>query len=1032
MKIKKNMNSLVTRPKGALLLMLLLLLGVNNLKAQETTINGTVLSAEDGLPLPGANVVEKGTNNGVVTDFDGNYSIKVSNTSGSLNFSYIGYKRKTVAINGKTTINVNIEVDASELEEVVVIGYGTVKKKELTGAVAQVKAEAIENFVSSDLASTLQGQIAGVSVVSGSGAPGESSSIQIRGVTSLSGTNTPLFVVDGIPQNGDPRLSPNEIETIDVLKDAASTAVYGTRGAAGVILITTKKGKEGKVSVTFDTSYGIQRLGEGVPLMNTQDQLSFNLNVFDYTVNNFDPGPVNNPEWLNNDNKFDDYVLVDNAATTQHNLNITGGSKDFSYNAVVGYFNQEGTLINSGFKRYNARASTSYSSDHWRINGSIAFSLEDRSVTSEGLIVNAQRYAPYFPEVDPDSDVVFTDGSGGVTTPLNILASALKKKDNRNSDRINGSLSVSRDLTKSLSFTSRVGTAIVHNIRNEFVPRYEVIDITDNSSEVDPTKSWVLNNTTRTTKFSWDGSLNYSKKFGNHNVNALTTLSLDEDSFENFTAYKQGVANNNIEILNGTTVNPDAYNQLDNYKRSLIGMLGRVRYDYKGKYLLQGVIRRDGSSKFAPGNRWGVFPSVSAGWNISDENFWESLDPIFNAFKIRASYGEIGNDSFPDYEYASTIEQSRDYIFDENDGDVNFGTAVLSYANSNVKWETSVSKNVGVDLGFFNNKLTLTADYYDTQKEDMLFPVTLPGSAGAYYDNSLTLNVGDMQNTGFELAATYRTDIGKSKLSVNATFSKNENEITKMAGADLIYNSNSTLISGDGASAVSVLAEGYEVGSFFLYETNGVIQDQETLDEYRQFNSRSNAQLGDLIYVDTSGDGDISVADRTYKGSALPDFEIGFNLNWMYKNFDMSMNWFGTVGSEILNGTRAATYSNGRHQDLVNMWTPNNPTSNIPLYQGNSKSGSANYVGTTDYWLEKGDYLRLKLITLGYTLPQDVSDKIGISKLRVYVTGQNPITITNYKGYDPEVGGSNVARRGLDVSRYPVSALYTFGVKLTF
>lgn len=1032
MKIKKNMNSLVTRHKGALLLIILLLLGVNNLQAQETIINGTVLSAEDGLPLPGANVVEKGTNNGVVTDFDGNYSIKVSNTSGSLNFSYIGYKRKTVAINGKTTINVNIEVDASELEEVVVIGYGTVKKKELTGAVAQVKAEAIENFVSSDLASTLQGQIAGVSVVSGSGAPGESSSIQIRGITSLSGTNTPLFVVDGIPQNGDPRLSPNEIETIDVLKDAASTAVYGTRGAAGVILITTKKGKEGKVSVTFDTSYGIQRLGEGVPLMNTQDQLFFNLNVFDYTVNNFDPGPVNNPEWLNNDNKFDDYVLVDNAATTQHNLNITGGSKDFSYNAVVGYFNQEGTLINSGFKRYNARASTSYTSDHWRINGSIAFSLEDRRVTSEGLIVNAQRYAPYFPEVDPDSDVVFTNGSGGVTTPLNILASALKKKDNRNSDRINGSLSVSRDLTESLSFTSRVGTAIVHNIRNEFVPRYEVIDITDNSSEVDPTKSWVLNNTTRTTKFSWDGSLNYSKKFGNHNVNALTTLSLDEDSFENFTAYKQGVANNNIEILNGTTVNPDAYNELDNYKRSLIGMLGRVRYDYKGKYLLQGVIRRDGSSKFAPGNRWGVFPSVSAGWNVSDEKFWESLDPIFNAFKIRASYGEIGNDSFPDYEYASTIEQSRDYIFDENDGNVNFGTAVLSYANSNVKWETSVSKNIGVDLGFFNNKLTITADYYDTQKEDMLFPVTLPGSSGAYYDNNLTLNVGDMQNRGFELAATYRTDIGKSKLSMNATFSKNENEITKMAGADLIYNSNSTLISGDGASAVSVLAEGYEVGSFFLYETNGVIQNQETLDEYRQFNSRSNAQLGDLIYVDTSGDGDISVADRSYKGSALPDFEIGFNLNWMYKNFDMSMNWFGTVGSEILNGTRAATYSNGRHQDLVNMWTPNNPTSNIPLYQGNSKSGSNNYVGTTDYWLEKGDYLRLKLITLGYTLPQDVSDKIGISRLRLYVTGQNPITITNYKGYDPEVGGSNVARRGLDVSRYPVSALYTFGVKLTF
>ena len=510
----------------------------------------------------------------------------------------------------------------------------------------------------------------------------------------------------------------------------------------------------------------------------------------------------------------------------------------------------------------------------------------------------------------------------------------------------------------------------------------------------------------------------------------MATAAIDENSTESFTAYKQGVVNNSIEVLNGTTINPLVSSGFNNTTK-IVGFLGRLQYDYKGKYLFSSVARRDGSSKFGKEYRWGTFPSFSAAWNVSDESFWESMSTAINNFKIRASYGTVGNESFNPYEYASSIVQGSDYIFDATDAIVDYGTAVKSYSNRDVKWETSISKNIGVDLSFLKNKISLTADYYITEKEDMLFPVELPGSAGGYYDSTITLNVGNMTNKGLEIATSYNGSFRNHKFNIGATFTKNMNEITKMVGSNLIYNSNSTLISGDGASVTTVLAEGYEVGSFFLYETDGVIQTQEELDAYKLFPSRQSAKLGDLKYVDYDGDTDITEADRHYMGSALPDFELGLNLKWNYKNFDLSMNWYGTVGSEIMNGTKAATYNYGTHKDLVNMWTPNNPTSNIPLHTGDSKSGTYNYLGTTDLWLENGDYLRLKLVSLGYSIPEAFASKLGLTNVRLFVTAQNPITITNYEGYDPEVGG-NVARRGLDVSRYPLTALYTAGIKLNF
>ncbi|WP_152285730.1 SusC/RagA family TonB-linked outer membrane protein [Flavicella marina] len=1027
------MKKLFFLKKGQVLLLLAFfsLLSIEtNAQQGSGSITGVVVSQEDNMPIPGVTVIVKGTAVGTTTNFDGEFTIS-ANQGDTLEFTFIGMTTQTLKVNGATA-NVSLSPDVEDLEEVVVIGYGAQKKKEVTGAVSQVKAEAIEDFVAPDVANSLQGMVAGVNVTAASGEPGESSNIQIRGITSLSGSNTPLFVVDGIPQQGDPGLAPNEIETIDILKDAASAAVYGTRGAAGVILITTKRGTAGNVRVSFDTSYGVQSLGTGTPLMNTDERLRYDLQKYNLVSSQFPPGPHNNPEWLNNDNEFRDYVLVDYAGTTQHNLNITGGTDSFTYNAVVGYFNQEGTIINSGYKKLNGRATTTYKSDKWKINTSLAFTLDDKDVVSSGLLITAMKYPPYYPQIDPDAEIIVSNGSGGVTTPANNLAQALKRKTNRRQDKINGSLSLSYNFTPDFYFITRAGVNVNNILNHQFVPKFGVFDIEDNTTEVDPIKSWVINQHSRFNSISWDGSLNYKKKIGGHTFNLLASATLLEEHFEDFTARKEGVANNSIEVLNGANINPNATSGF-NYNVRTIGFLGRLQYNYQGKYLLSALIRRDGSSKFGSSNRWGTFPSVSAGWNMSSEDFWSSIKPVVNNLKIRASIGTVGNDSFPAYEYAATIQQGADYIFDETDTQVDFGTAIYSYANENVKWETSVQQNLGVDVSFLRNKFSLTADFYNTQKKDMLFPVRLPASSGAYYDTTTTLNIGDMTNRGMELAANYQQNFGKSRLRVGATFTKNSNKITKMQdGQPLIYNSNSTLISGDQNSVTTVLAEGYEVGSFFLFKTDGVIQTQEELDEYKQLGGRENARLGDLKYIDHNGDGVINEADRQYLGSALPDFEMGFNSTFSYKSWDLVMNWYGTFGSEILNGNNAAAFTNGAHKGLTGMWTPDNPTSNIPLHTGDSKSGLYNYTGVTDQWLESGDYVRLKLISLGYSFSPGLCERIGLTKLRLYMQAQNALTFTKYKGYDPEVGGGNVARRGLDVSRYPVSALYTMGLKLTF
>ncbi|WP_366184342.1 TonB-dependent receptor [Flavobacterium ovatum] len=1036
MRIKEKIKS-NRKTSGFLMIVMLAFFCTNTAQAQEITVQGTVKSADDGMPIPGATVIVKGTTKGTVTNFDGEYAVKAK-MGDMISVSYIGMITKNVPVTGKF-LNVILKSSTLDLEEVVVIGYGTVKKKELTGAVSQLKADDIERFITPDLGSAMQGQIAGVNITANSGEPGEQSSIQIRGITSLSGSNTPLFVVDGIPQEGDPRLSTNEIETIDVLKDGASIAVYGTRGAGGVILITTKKGKEGAMKVDFGTTYGVQHLGQGIALMDSSQQMYFEVQQKKNYSAAFDPGPTR-PEWLTNDNDLRNVILVNDAESKTYNLNVSGGTKNFTYNVVGGLFSADGVLVGSSFKRYNGRASTSYTTDHWKINTSIGFIMEDRDRATNNLITDAIRYKPYFPLIDGSSDTFYTEeGAGGVETPLNTLAQDLKRRDNERTDKINASLSVTRELTKELSFTSRVGANTSSQIRNIFRPKYTLVDLTTGSSSVDPLKSGVEAQASRLSVFSWDGTLNYKKKLGKHAIDAIATSAFEQRAYQEFYANRNGVISNEIEVLNNAGQDPGAYSGT-NYVNKTASFLGRVQYNYDGKYLLSVLARRDGSSKFGSENRWATFPSISVAWNVSDEKFWQPLIGTVNNFKVRLSRGTVGNESFDPYQYSSVITGRRNYVFDPNDVTLTLGSAVVSYANPEVKWETSISNNVGIDLAFFKNKFTLTADYYVTKKEDMLFPVRLSGSTGVVngQPQNVILNIGNMVNKGLEIGANYREKIGKSRFNLGLTVTRNTNEITKIVdGVDIIYNPNSQVL-GDPATVFKV---GREAAAFWLYQTDGTLKTDAEVTAYNNLTGGAPSQKGDLRFIDQltvdsdgdgiadKGDGVLNDKDRVYSGSGLPDFEMGFNMSWNYKNFDMSMNWYASVGAEVINGTKADAYARFRHADLVNMWTVDNPTSNIPLAKVRTHRDAS---GISDLFLEDGSYLRLKLITLGYSLPKDVSTAMGISKLRFYVSGQNPLTFTKYSGFDPEIGGNNVAQRGLDLSRFPLTSLYSLGVNVTF
>lgn len=1003
--------------------------------AQSKQISGKVVSAEDDLPLPGVNVRIKGTTQGTITNFEGEYSIIIE-TGETIEFSFIGMLPKEVKVATQSVINVSLQTDVQVLDEVVKIGYGEQKKKEVSGAVAHVTSDALEAYVSGDAAQALQGQVAGVNVTT-SGSPGADAVIQIRGVSTVSdvaGATEPLYVVDGIPQNENPRLAPSEIETMDILKDLASCAIYGTRGANGVILITTKKGNSGKLNVSLDASYGVKNIITDIDLMNTPQQVYFDMikernrgsNDFDNSTNL--PIP-RNPTMFQNNTNLSDVVILDNQPTQNYNIGVNGGGKGITYNLTGGYYGDQGSLINSGFSRYNGRAGIRYKQGRWDINSSIAISSEKLARSSSNLLTQTIRYAPYKPVLDPNSDEAIID-EGNPTTTNNVLES-MKMEDVTHRDRMQGNISATYEIVKGLKLTSNLGVSSINEFRYRFKPFIENYD-EDGILQSDPAVSYIINESARRTNLSADARLSYTKQFGDHKISGILGTSIESHTRDSFTAQKNGIIDNSIRVLNGAVLAASATSGY-NYVYNIIGTLGRITYDYKSKYILSVSGNYNGNSKFASDKKWKFFPSASAAWNVSEEGFWDGFRPVVNNFKVRGSHGQVGGQSFLPYTDKATIQNGMDYPFGSGGfPTLYYGAAQQSYANGEVQWETSIQNNIGIDLGLFDNRLILTSDIYHTQKSDMLFPVQLPPSAGVGTggDSKLTMNLGNMVNSGFELSATVKGRKKEFNWSLTGTFTKNVNEITSLNTEDFIYTTDNGLISGAGPSSkVTVFSEGYEAGAFFLYKTDGVIQSEEQLRSYQKI--KPDARMGDLIYQDTNGDGQITDEDRVYMGSGFSDWESGLIVNLSWKGFDFMMHWYAAVGHMVMNGSKAMAYSEGRHADQVGTWNRANPTSEIPAWRGTTKEHD-NFRGYTDMWLEDGSFLRLKNVQLGYTIPQHAIQRLGISNCRIFVSAQNPLTFTKYTGYDPESAGNGVSSRGLDKGNYPIAALYLTGFKLNF
>lgn len=1000
------------------------------------TASGTIID-EKGQPMIGVNVSVKGTGKGIITDIDGKFTIQTDAKS-SIVFSFIGYqKQELIASLLKNRIVTMIE-DAKYLDEIVVVGYGTQKKKELTGAVENVKGEDLQKVSSGDLASALQGRIAGVNVQASTGAPGDESNILIRGVSSIQGTNSPLYIVDGIPYDSDPKLSPYEIASIDVLKDAASAAVYGSRGANGVILITTKQGKAGEMKVSINSYYGFQKITSNLPLMGTEDYLyaqtilSLNSgnttlkdNVF-LSTQNYTKFLLNNTNWMSE-------LQVDNAPVQSHSVQIMGGVNNLTYSFTGGYFSQDGSLINSGYNRYNMRANINYKKDKWNIQTSLSFNTDTKKNAPWNLIYRAIAMYPYSQGLsDTNLNDVLNVASTTEGVSVGAQINSLKGKDYTTTDNFNGNVKISYNFTNNLSLSIMGGAVYGNGRRTQISPLFYYIDNSTGKTVQGQPISSLSYTSTRNVNLINENVLNYKYDHNDHHLNFTGLFSLQRTTYDMFLASRTNLVSNDLITLDATT--GDATVSGNATARDIVSTMGRLQYNYKSRYLFSASVRGDASSRFSANNRWGVFPSFMGGWNVSEEPFWESMSKTFNTLKIRASYGETGSQNFADYITSPVLTTNQDYALGKESSDVLLvGTTQTAFTNVNVKWETSITKNIGLDLGFFKNALTFTADYYITDKKDMLFPVRLPDSSGAQSDTggdaTVTMNVGDMTNKGIELSASYKYSHRDFSFGVSANFSANRNVVTNSASTTL-YLSSGAPVSITGANDyVTVVKEGYPVGAFFLIPTEGVIKTSEQLAAYKTATGKTNAQLGDLIYKDTNGDGQITDADRIYYGSGAPDFEYGLNLNIGYKGFDLSTLWYASLGNKIINGTKIYAYTMQTHRDIAYQWSTANPNSDIPAARTASHDNNRAY---SDYWIEDGSFVRLREITFGYTFPKKLTKYIKVSKFRIYLSAQNPLTFTRYTGFDPEVGNDGVGSRGVDKGNYPVSSQYKAGLQLDF
>jgi len=1035
-------------------LFIFLLSGMSFAFAQNITVKGTV-SDKTGAPLPGVTVKLKGTQEGTVTDANGGYSVKAP-SNGTLSFSFIGYETKDVAINGSYTLNTTLADATTGLNEVVVIGYGTQKKATVTGAISSVSAADLKDQQITRVDDALEGRAAGVLVTQSSGSPGSAPSIIIRGQNSLT-NSSPLYVVDGqIWDNGGyDAINPNDIESIQVLKDA-SAAIYGSRSSNGVILITTKKGKAGEPKITYDFYYGTQSVTKKLDLPNATQYAQLRNEA---VTNDGGTAPFANPSQFGTGTNWQNEIFG-NAPIMQNNLSVGGGTEKASYFTSLGYLDQKGIVMpnNSDYKRFNFRInstfkpkkyltfgenfnyaytrSTTFFNTNSVFGGPLADAINLDPITPVTVSdVNAQPNAAIY---NANSAYLVRNAQGlpyGISNYVgqeiaNPLAQAQLQDGNYNwSHNLFGDVYLAIEPIKGLSIKTEIAGKQAFYGTESFTPLYYL-----NSS----TSNLVNNNQNRSInqnlEWNWDNTATYTRSVGKHNFSVLLGTSAEQESGnglseqflgEPISSYQD--ASFNFPLAQSSRL-AGASNTNDLQPQTLASLFGRITYDYDGKYLFQGMIRRDGSSKFGENHVYGTFPSASVGWVVSKED-WFPKNSFVDLLKLRGSYGVLGNElALGTFQYSPIISGIGSYVFGSNGGQVLYtGYGPQTLANPNLEWEKDKSTDIALDATLFHD-LTLTLDVYKKVSDGLLMQVPLPAYAGVA--NPPFSNAGGITNKGIEVQLGYNKKVGDFNLNFGGNIAYNHNEVTSI---NILPFINEGSWQGGNPSQIQRLAVGQPFDEFYGYKVIGIFQSQADVNNYKDSQGnvfQTNAKAGDLKYANLGGPGTIGPKDRTYLGNPQPSWTYGFSFSANYKQFDMSLFGQGVWGNKVFQEYRRLDINTANYPiSALDAWTPTNTNTSIPRLTDADPNG--NHTSPSSYFLQSGAYLRLKSLQFGYTLPKSLNSKLDISKLRIYIAGDNLFTITKYNGFDPEFSGGNNNTVGVDQGVYPTARTLRVGVDVT-
>ncbi len=1046
-----------------------------SLSAQTASVKGTVTSSADRQPLIGAVVtVEGNSSKYAITDLDGNYSLSGVNPNDVLVFSLMGYTTAQETVGNRGVIDVRLDEESTLLEETVVIGYGTVKKKDLTGSVASVNSDKLKETVATSVDQMINGKVSGVQVTQNSGAPGGATSIRIRGANSINNSNEPLYIIDGVPFSGDGNeiggfdwaggtngqsvvnplstISPSDIVSMDILKDASATAIYGANGANGVIIITTKRGSAGRTNITYDGYVTAQTITNKLDMMNLQEYAEYQIGLCEdlgQTVSEM----YKDPSLLGAGTDWQDEVFR-TAWMHSHSVSVTGGTDKIQVAASGGYTDQDGVVIGSDFQRFNGRLNMDATILPWlKAGASLAFTHTDETITNndgtDGVILQALTMQPNIPVYDFNGDWAGPDTVNGAST-YNPVWLALEKSNDYQRNRTMGNFYLSVDPIAGLNVRTEYSYDYSDNHNSCFIPTYSFGDYI--SSDINQ----IMQRDDHSTYWIWKTYANYNKTFAqNHNFGAMVGFEMSKSSYSGSQLIKQNLSNDTIHIItnDGDYVSNSGWAG----EETMVSAFARVNYNYASRYYITATLRADASSKFGDNHKWGYFPSVALAWRISEEPFFENAKNVMNEFKLRLGYGQVGNSNISSFLYTSTMTSINTWT--------GTGYFMSNISNPDLKWEASEQFNAGLDMEFLSGRINFTIDAYYKKTKDLLLQLSVPaylGGTTTYQDIATPMvNMGQTSNKGFDLNLTTRNIVHpKFNWTSNVVFSLNRNNVDAL-------NDDSQYISGSidwysGFQTATRIMVGQPIGVFYGYVVDRLFESEEDIlsspvqvgdssqgGSVNLVNKTTGVYAGDIKFKDLNNDGVIDENDQTVIGDPNPDFTFGFTNSFMIGNWDINLALTGSVGADILNFTRYRTES------MTSIW--DNQTTAVldrarydsdgNLIAGTGYSSKHGYIvpravsndpnqnnRMSTRWIEDGSYLRIQNLSVGYTIPAKALEKTKLSTLRVYVNAQNLYTFTKYSGYDPEIGAYNQSAllQNIDRGRYPTPLSITLGVTVGF